>query len=137
MTMTGQRSSWAECMDSKAHVGKRLVASLGHGLLWLVLAYIICGLIVRHRYVAAWEKTAAGDSVPTVISRFGGPDTVESALRYSQPDFCARPDQKCDDRYAFRFWYELPFTAFVGGHVLVIEFDDRQRVVDKVEMRSP
>jgi hypothetical protein len=119
------------------NAGRRLLASLGHGLLWLALAYVIWGLVVRHRYFTSWNATAVGDSVPTVINRFGGPDTVESALRYSQPDFCARPDQKCEDRYAFRFWYQLPFTVFVGGHVLVIEFDDRQRVADKVEMQSP
>jgi len=115
---------------------KRLLASLGHGLLWLTLAYIIWGLVVRHRYADAWKATTVGDSVPTVINRFGVPDYVQSPTRYANPDFCARPQQTCSDLYAIRFWYQLPFTAFTGGHVLVIDFDDRQRVVGKSEMWS-
>jgi hypothetical protein len=53
---------------------KRFFASLGHGLLWLALTYVIWGLIVRHRYTDAWKATTVGDSVPTVINRFGVPE---------------------------------------------------------------
>lgn len=67
--------------------------------------------------------------------RRSGPN--QSPLRYSNPEFCARPNEKCSDSYAIRLWYALPFTAIVGGHILVIDFDDRQRVVDKSEMFSP
>jgi hypothetical protein len=116
---------------------KRVLASLGHGLLWLALTYIVWGLVVRHRYANAWNATTVGDAVPTVINRFGAPDYVESPLRYSQPEFCARPGEKCPDDYAIRFWYQIPFTFIVGGHVLVVEFDDHQRVIEKLEMRSP
>jgi hypothetical protein len=116
---------------------KRFLASLGHGVLWLAVTYVIWGFIVRHRYAHAWQATAVGDSVPTVINMFGAPDYVQSPLKYSDPEFCARPQQTCSQPYAIRFWYQLPFTAFVGGHVLVIDFDDRQRVIDKGEMRSP
>jgi hypothetical protein len=116
---------------------KRFFVSLGHGLLWLALAYVILGVIIRHRYADAWKATTVGDSVPTVINRFGAPDNLESPLRYTNHEFCARPQQACPDPYAIRFWYELPFTAIVGGHVLVIDFDDRQRVINKSEMMSP
>jgi hypothetical protein len=54
---------------------KHLFASLGHGLFWLALAYVIWGLIVRHRYTDAWNATAVGDTVPIVINRFGAPTT--------------------------------------------------------------
>jgi hypothetical protein len=50
---------------------KRLFASLGHGLLWLAVMYVIWGLVVRHRYIDAWNATAVGDTVPIVINRFG------------------------------------------------------------------
>jgi hypothetical protein len=116
---------------------KRLFASLGHGLLWLAVTYVIWGLVVRHRYIDAWNATAVGDTVPIVINRFGSPDYVESPLRFSQPEFCARPQEKCRDDYAIRLWYQLPFTFVVGGHVLVMDFDDRQHVINKFEMRSP
>jgi len=116
---------------------KRFFASLGNGLLWLALTYFVWGLIVRHRYLDAWNATTVGDTVPTVINRFGAPDYIQSPLRYSQADFCAQPQEKCPDDYAIRLWYQLPFTFMVGGHVLVVDFDDRQRVISKSEMRSP
>ena len=118
-------------------LAKRVFMSLGHGLLWIVLAYVVWGLVVRHRYFNAWNATKVGDSVPTVMNRFGSPDLIESPLRYSNPEYCARPNEKCPDSYAIRLWYALPFTAIVGGHILVVDFDDRQRVVDKSEMFSP
>lgn len=118
-------------------VAKRFFTSLGHGLLWIVLAYVVWGLIIRHRYNSAWNATKVGDSIPVVMMRFGAPDLIQSALRYSQPDFCARPNEKCPDSYAFRLWYELPFTAIEGAHVLVVAFDDHLRVVEKFEMSSP
>lgn len=116
---------------------KRFFASLGHGILWLALTYVIWGLVTRHRYFEAWKATSVGESVPTVIAKIGVPDYLESPLRFTNPDFCARPREECPAAYAIRFWYELPFTAIVGGHVLVIDFDDRQRVIDKSEMHSP
>lgn len=106
---------------------KRFFASLGHGLMWLTLTYLIWGLIVRHRYTDAWNATTVGDTVPMVINGFGAPDNVESSLRYSQPDFCAQPQEKCPHDYAIRLWFQLPFTFVVGWHVLVVDFDDRQR----------
>jgi hypothetical protein len=76
---------------------KRLFASLGHGLLWLAVTYVIWGLVVRNRYIDAWNAAAVGDTVPIVINSFGSPDYVESPLAFSQPDFCARPQEKCRD----------------------------------------
>lgn len=106
---------------------KRLAASLGHGLLWLAIAYVIWGLIVRHRYVGAWSAPKVGDSVPTVINRFGAPDNLEAPLKFTNPEYCATARPTCSDPFTIRLWYQLPFTVFVGGHVLVIDFDDRAR----------
>jgi hypothetical protein len=64
-------------------IAKRFLASLGHGLLWLALAYVVWGLAVRHRYFNAWNATKVGDSVPTVMSRFGAPDLI--SLRSGTP----------------------------------------------------
>ena len=89
-------------------IAKRFLASLGHGLLWLALAYVVWGLAVRHRYFNAWNATKVGDSVPTVMSRFGAPDLIESPLRYSNPEFCARPNEKCSDSYAIRCGTHFP-----------------------------
>jgi hypothetical protein len=53
---------------------RRLVVSLGNGLLWIAVAYLAWGLDVRHRYVNAFAATSVGDTALTVINRFGPPD---------------------------------------------------------------
>jgi hypothetical protein len=110
---------------------------MGHGLLWIAVAYVAWGLVVRHRYADGFAATAIGDSMQNVINRFGPPDLLESPLKYSRPDYCATANPPCPDRYSLRLWYQIPFTFVVGGHVLIIDLDEQQRVVNKSEMRSP
>jgi hypothetical protein len=43
----------------------------------------------------------------------------------------------CSNPYFLRLWYSLPFTSVVGGHVLVVDLDEQQRVIEKGEMSSP
>jgi len=38
---------------------------------------------------------------------------------------------------SLRLWYSLPFTSVVGGHVLIVDLDEQQRVIEKGEMSSP
>jgi hypothetical protein len=116
---------------------RRLVVSLGHGLLWIAVAYLAWGLAVRHRYVNAFAATSVGDSALMVINRFGPPDNLESPLKYSRPDYCANAHPPCSNPYFLRLWYSLPFTSVVGGHVLIVDLDEQQRVIEKGEMRSP
>jgi hypothetical protein len=110
---------------------RRLVVSLGHGLLWFAIAYLAWGLVVRHRYVNAFAATSVGDPMSIVITRFGPPDNVESPLKFAHPDYCASAHPPCSDTYFLRLWYWLPFTSVVGGHVLIVDLNEQQRVIDK------
>jgi hypothetical protein len=116
---------------------RRLVVFLSHGFLCFVIVYLAWGLVMRHRYTNAFAATSAGDTMFTVITRFGPPDNLESPLKYSRPDYCANAHPPCSDPYFLRLWYSLPFASVVGGHVLIVDLDEQQRVIDKGEMRSP
>ena len=52
--------------------------SLGHGLTWIAVLYLIWGLVERHRCAHAFDNTAPGDLLQTVITRFGWPDLLMS-----------------------------------------------------------
>ena len=99
--------------------------------------YLAWGLVVRHRYTNAFAATSPGDTMFTVITRFGPPDNLESPLKYSRPDYCANAHPPCSNPYFIRLWYSLPFTSVVGGHVLIVDLDEQQRVIEKGEMSSP
>ena len=53
------------------------------------------------------------------------------------PDYCANAHPPCSNPYFLRLWYSLPFTSVVGGHVLIVDLDEQQRVIEKGEMSSP
>jgi hypothetical protein len=85
--------------------------------------------------------TRFGASVRTRASRSlgvsGPPDNLESTLKNSRPDYCANAHPPCSNPYFLRLWYSLPFTSMVGGHVLIVDLDEQQRVIEKGEMSSP
>lgn len=123
--------------SSVTSIVRRLVVAVGHGLAGIAVAYLAWGLVVTHRYARAFAATSVGDPMSAVIARFGPPDNLESPLRFSHPEDCANGRPQCSDAYFLRLWYVLPFTPLIGGHVLIVDFNEQQRVIGKGDMRSP
>jgi hypothetical protein len=94
------------------------------GLVLVTGAYLAWGISVRHRYLSAFAITKPGDSMDTVLARFGPPSHIDPRGRYNGPD-----------NYWIRFWYELPFS--LGVSPVTVDFDSNQVVVGKYQWNSP
>jgi len=105
-------------------MAKRVIASAGYSLLWLVLGYVIWGATVRHRYLTAFEATQPGDSMSEVLQRFGAPSHIDPA-----------PPHVVGEAFALRFWYELPFS--LGVSPVTVDFNSQQSVIKKYQWNSP
>jgi|ERR1700692_1268760 len=103
---------------------KRLASTALLGLVWVIGAYFVWGINVRHRYLSAFTITKTGDSMSAVLTRFGPPSHIDPRGPYNTPD-----------GYWIRFWYELPFS--LGVSPVTVDFDSNQVVVGKYQWNSP
>jgi hypothetical protein len=92
---------------------KRFVLTALLGLAWVLGAYLVWGISVRHRYLGAFEITRPGDSMSTVLTRFSPPSHIDPRGRYNG-----------SDNYWIRFWYEMPFS--LGVSPVTLDFDSNQ-----------
>jgi hypothetical protein len=103
---------------------RRIVSSALLALVWVFGAYLVRGISVRHRYLGAFAITTPGDSMSTVLTRFGPPSHIDPRGRYNG-----------SDNYWIRFWYEMPFSF--GVSPVTVDFDSNQVVVGKYQWNSP
>jgi hypothetical protein len=103
---------------------KRIASTALLGLVCVIGAYIAWGINVRHRYLSSFAITKPGDSMNTVLARFGSPSHIDPRGRNNG-----------SDNYWIRFWYELPFS--LGVSPVTVDFDSNQVVIGKYQWNSP
>ena len=112
---------------------KNLVPSLAFSILWLVVGYIAWGIYTRQHYLAAFDATQNGESLKSVLNRFGNPSHIEP--RSDAPGYDSGSRSSCGESCALRLWYELPFS--LGLSPVTVDFNSQQRVIDKYQWSSP
>ena len=96
-------------------------------------SYVAWGVSMRILYAHAYAATQAGDTLTTVLKRFGRPSHVEPHYATSGWD---KGDQSvCGGPCSQRLWYDQPFS--LGTTSYTVAFDSRQVVIDKYIMESP
>jgi hypothetical protein len=117
----------------KVRVMKRIVLSVGLSLVWIALGYLILGVQQRIHYRSAFEQTKNGESLATILTRFGSPSHIEA--HRNAPGYDRGERSVCGQSCWLRVWYEVPLT--LGTSALSVDFDSQERVIDKYQWNSP
>lgn len=112
---------------------RKLVASFVFGILWMLVGYFGWSIYQRQHYLAAFAATQNGDSLKTVLDRFGIPSHIEPKSDSVGYDSGSR--SVCGESCSLRLWYELPFS--LGITPVTVDFNTEQRVIHKYEWSSP
>ena len=112
---------------------RTFLSSFGFALLWVFIAYIAWGTYTRQHYLNAFEKTKQGESLSSVLERFGSPSHIEP--HYSGSGYDSGSKSVCGESCWVRLWYEVPFT--LGISPVTVDFDVEQKVIHKYEWNSP
>jgi hypothetical protein len=103
------------------------------GVLTAFGAYCAWGVYTRLSYGDAFEQTKNGESLAEVTTRFGTVGIIEGHQDATGYDWGSR--SVCGGTCWLRIGYELPFS--LGTSILVIDFDNNQKVINKAKMNSP
>lgn len=113
---------------------KRTLVSIGLSIVWIAVAYLIWAFVVRVRYDEAFEHVAPGETLQSVLERFGSPSHLEArhgtSKGYDNGDRSA-----CGESCWLRLWYEMPLT--LGTKPISVDVDAQQRVIQKYRWTSP
>jgi hypothetical protein len=95
--------------------------------------YVAWGVYERIAYAHAYTATQPGDTLQSVLKRFGRPSHVEPHYNVSGWD---KGDKSvCGGSCSQRFWYDQPLS--LGTTSYTVAFDSRRLVIDKYIMQSP
>ena len=96
------------------------------------IAFVLIQAWVLHaRFETAFEQTTPGESLNTVLERFGPPSDVGAQV----PTGESTRHPPCQDKCFLRLWYMAPVVGGISPYS--VDFDNRQRVVSKYHWHSP
>jgi len=131
--LMSQASKSTEYWSGRDSCMKRILISVALSLVWVILGYMVLGVQQRIRYLDAFERTKKGESLGSVLERFGRPSHLEPHREVTGYDSGER--SVCGQSCWLRVWYEVPFT--LGTAPLTVDFDATQHVIDKYRWSSP
>lgn len=120
-------------MPPQRHMVKRALVSVGLSLIWTAIAYLVWATVVRAHHVEAFQKVAVGDTLQSVLERFGQPSHLEP--RHFVKGYDSGDQSVCAESCWLRLWYEVPLTF--GTQPVSVDIDSQQRVIRKYRWSSP
>jgi hypothetical protein len=112
---------------------RKFLVSVALSVLWLILGYVVLGVHERISRLDAFQLTKTGESLATVLQRFGRPSHLEPHHDVAGYDSGER--SVCGQSCWLRVWYDVPFTF--GAGPLSVDFDATQHVINKYRWSSP
>ena len=112
---------------------RNLLKSLFGAVLIITFTYLVYGIFTYRSYAQAFEQTRDGETLQTVLQRFGPPSHIEPRQNASGYDSGSK--SVCAESCWLRLWYEMPFT--LGVAPLTVDFNAEQQVIHKYEWNSP
>ena len=84
-------------------------------------------------YLAEFDRTQSGESLNSVIARFGEPTRIEH--HSNVPGYDSGSRSGCGETCWLRLWYEIPLT--LGTAPVSVDFNRQNVVIDKYQWHSP
>ncbi len=114
-------------LKNSARINRHFAISAGIG----VVALFAWHVQVDSRNERAFKETTVGESLNSVLARFGEPSNI--AGRRQQGELVKLPP--CENKCQLRLWYSAPILGGVSPYS--IDFDAQQKVIFKFHWQSP
>jgi hypothetical protein len=98
-----------------------------------IALYVAWGLYTRNEILTEYKATKPGETLESVLKRFGQPSHIEPHSNFPGYDQGSR--NVCGESCWIRLWYELPLD--MGTSPVTVDFDSQQVVIDKYRWSSP
>jgi len=92
-----------------------------------LVVYVVLADRKGDQYLDAFNKTQVGESMDTVIARFGEPSHIEG--HSDAPGYDSGSRSACGETCWVRLWYEIPLT--LGISPVSVDFNRQNVVIHK------
>jgi hypothetical protein len=101
------------------------------GLLLLLGAYVVSGLVIKRSREAAFDATKLGDTYDDVVNRFGVPAVTDGEGK----EFTRYASEPCKSPCEKRLWFEN--RLFFDMEAWSVSLDNNGKVIEKYHWASP